>query len=284
LETDGGRFIVYGGLGTDLLTGGSGDDGFRFGEGRFGPGDKVDGGAGTNDQLGLDGTYGTSGTPFVLSGADVDGIELVALLQKPGAPVNTYHLATDTDFVLSTDTMTIWGLLVQGEISFDGSAETNGGKFKLYGGGAADTLIGGSGADWLFGGLGGDTLTGGPGGDTFFYDNVAQSTGPNGGYDRLVGFDQGIDRIDLPVAVTGFAAPGSGALNALTFDTDLAAGIDDLLGPNQAILFTANGGDMTGRIFGVVDVDGDGNYQAGTDYVFEFVTPVTPIDQPGLFI
>jgi hypothetical protein len=41
---------------------------------------------------------------------------------------------------------------------------------------------------------------------------------------------------------------------------------------------------MAGRIFGVVDVNGDGNYQAGTDYVFEFVSPVTPIDQVGLFI
>jgi len=51
---------------------------------------------------------------------------------------------------------------------------------------------------------------------------------------------------------------------------------------NQAALFSAPDGDMAGRSFGVIDVNSDGDYQAGSDYVFEFVTPVTPIDQVGL--
>ncbi|MBC7794127.1 MAG: hypothetical protein H7Z43_10505, partial [Clostridia bacterium] len=69
-----------------------------------------------------------------------------------------------------------------------------------------------------------------------------------------------------------------------TFDADLANSVNALLGANQAIQFTASGGDMAGRTFGVVDANGDGDYTAGADYVFEFVTPVTPIDQVGLFI
>ncbi len=38
-----------------------------------------------------------------------------------------------------------------------------------------------------------------------------------------------------------------------------------------------NSGDLVGRIFGVVDANGLAGYQAGEDYLFEFVSPVEPI-------
>ena len=41
---------------------------------------------------------------------------------------------------------------------------------------------------------------------------------------------------------------------------------------------------MAGRIFAVVDRNNDGDYQAGVDFVFEFVAAVSPIDQLNVFI
>ncbi len=265
-------FILYGGLGVDNFTGGAGNDGFYFGEGRFSSSDIVNGGAGTNDQLGLDGNYGTAGTPFELSGGNISGVEVVALLQFTGAPLKTYFISTNNSLVGAGQNLTIWALPTQTGVTVDGSAETDG-RF---------TFFGGAGADRFTGGNGGDSLTGGGGADIFAYTSAAQSTGFN--FDQLIGFDDNADKIDLPGAVASVAAPASGSLSLMSFNADLAAGVNAALGPNQAIVFTANGGDLAGRIFGVVDANGDGDYQAGTDYVFEFVSPVTPIDQIGLFI
>ena len=46
---------------------------------------------------------------------------------------------------------------------------------------------------------------------------------------------------------------------------------------NSAVLFTPDSGEFAGRIFAVVDGDGDGSYSVGADYVFEFVNPITPL-------
>ena len=43
------------------------------------------------------------------------------------------------------------------------------------------------------------------------------------------------------------------------------------------MLFTPDAGDFAGRTFVVIDGDGDGNYQAGQDYVLEFIAPVEPL-------
>jgi hypothetical protein len=51
-----------------------------------------------------------------------------------------------------------------------------------------------------------------------------------------------------------------------------------VLGIGQAAAFQAISGDMAGRIFGIVDANGIAGYQAGEDFVVEFVTPVTPPD------
>jgi Ca2+-binding RTX toxin-like protein len=137
------------------------------------------------------------------------------------------------------------------------------------------------GIDWIFGGYGADTLTGGAGADTLFYDDPAQSTGS--GYDRIIGFDDEADTIDLPFAVAGFAAPSSGNLSSASFDSDLTSAFAALSG-NQAGMFTATGGDLAGHSFLVIDGNAIAGYQAGSDYVIEIVTPATPVDNPGMFI
>jgi serralysin len=271
-ESD-GTFIIFGGQGNDHFTGGAGGDGFYFGPGGFNGSDLINGGAGTNDQLALDGNY------TITMGGNVSNVEVLVFLPGPGGQPNTFNVSTAEAFVAAGQTMTVFGLQVSTGITFDGSNEHDG-AFKIYGGSAGDTLSGGSGADWLFGSAGGDMLTGGAGADTFYYDDVSQSTST--GFDRLFGFDDNADKIDLPFAVTAFAGASTGALSTATFDSDLGSALAGLAS-HQAGMFTATSGDFNGQSFLVIDANGVAGYQAGADYVIEFVSPVTPID-PNLSI
>ena len=272
-ETD-GSFTLYGGNGNDNFTGGAGNDGFYFGPGGFNGSDLINGGGGTNDQLALDGNY------TITMGGNVTGVEVLVFLPGPAATPNTFNVSLADSFVAPGQTMTIFGLQVSTGITFDGSGERDG-ALRIYGGSVADTITGSSGADWIFGGGGGDTLTGGSGADTFYYDAAWQSTST--GFDRLVGFDDSVDKIDLPFAVTGFGAGQSGTLNLAAFDATLESAFSGLTS-HQAALFTATGGDMAGRTFLVIDADGATGYQHGADYVMEIVSPPTPVDNPAIFV
>ena len=269
-----GSFAIYGGNGDDNLTGGAGNDGFYFGPGQFNGSDLVNGGGGTNDQLALDGNY------VITLGGNIANVEVVVLLHGPPGTPNLFNITASDAFVPSGQTITIFGLQVDTGFRFDGSGEHDG-AFKIYGGISGDTLIGSTGNDWIFGGNGSDTMTGGAGADTFYYDAVVQSTSL--GYDKIVGFDESADLIDLPFAVTGFAAPVSGNLSTASFDSDLAAAFAGLAS-HQAGMFTATGGTLAGHSFLVIDADGNAGYQAGSDYVIEMVTPATPVDNPAIFV
>ena len=269
-----GSFAIYGGNGNDNFTGGGGNDGFYFGPGQFNGSDLVNGGGGSNDQLALDGNY------TITLGGNITNVEVLVLLHGPTKTPNLFNITASDAFVPAGQTITIFGLQVETGINFNGSGEHDG-AFKFYGGLSGDTLTGGDGNDWLFGSLAGDTLTGGAGRDTFFYDNVTQSTSLL--YDRIVGFDESADMIDLPFAVSGFAAPASGSLGTANFDSDLSAALGGL-GSHQAVMFTATGGNLAGHTFLVVDANGTPGYQGGNDYVFEMVNPVTPVDNPAIFV
>ena len=129
--------------------------------------------------------------------------------------------------------------------------------------------------------VGGDLLTGGNGADIYYYDDASQSTSL--GFDTIFGFDDSADTIDVPFTVNGLAGPASGNLSNVSFDSDLSSAFAGLTS-HQAGMFTATGGDMAGRTFLVIDADGNAGYQAGSDYVIEIVTPVTPIDNPAIFV
>ncbi|HMG45938.1 MAG TPA: Ig-like domain-containing protein [Allosphingosinicella sp.] len=196
-------FLIYGGQGDDKFTGGSGDDGFIFGPGGFNGFDIVNGGGGTNDQLGLDGDY------TITLGGNLSNIEAVVLLHGPTATPNHFDVTAANSLVAAGQTMTIFALQVETAIVFNGAAETDG-AFKIYGGTNADTITGGSGADWLFGGNGADSLTGGDGNDIFYYDDGAQSTTTAG--DTIFGFASG-DKVD----VSGIDAIAGGSNDAFAF-------------------------------------------------------------------
>ncbi|MES2337247.1 MAG: ELWxxDGT repeat protein [Pseudomonadota bacterium] len=255
-----GGLNVYGGKGTDIIVGGSGDDGFFFGPGKFDPTvDRVNGGAGTNDQLALDGDY-----TLTLDGTAIQNVEVIVLLEGPAFNKNDFNLTLADSFVPTGETRTINGALTSASMIVNGSGETNG-NLILTGGRAADTLTSGSGADVLFGGLGGDTLAGGTGADIFRYTNVAQSTST--GYDRITDFVYGTDTIDLPGTHDSYVRLQTGSLSTATFDANLQSLMSGVLVAGGAVVFTASAGTLSGATFVVVDDNGIAGYQAGSDYV-----------------
>ena len=263
-----GTVTIYGGLGTDTFTGGAGNDGFYFGPGRFNPAtDTVNGGAGTNDQVALDGSYTAT-----ISATQLQNVELLALLRGVTGDLANYNITLADNLIGAGQSFTVFGLAVETGYTLNATAETNG-NVTVMGGSGADTISTGAGADRIFGGGGADILNGGAGADTFVYDGVSQSTGAI--YDRITGFVSGTDRFDFNFTVTGVdATVGAGTLSTASFDANLAAAIGaGQLAANHAVLFQANAGTLSGLTFLVVDANGVAGYQAGEDYVIQLVTP-----------
>jgi serralysin len=195
-ETD-GMFLVYGGHGIDLLTGGAGNDVFFFEGERWGAADRVNGGAGRDALIISSG----SGVAHIAFGADsLTGIEAVSLnaryatdpTQKP-----SYDLVLANGNVAPGATLIVNGSSIADSgqfVGIDGRAVT-GGNLILFGGAGHDNLKGGGGADQILGGRGSDSLTGGAGADVFRYDSTAES---NAGANDLIGdFAAGLDKVDL---------------------------------------------------------------------------------------
>ncbi|MEL7098213.1 MAG: calcium-binding protein [Pseudomonadota bacterium] len=98
------------------------------------------------------------------------------------------------------------------------SLRGNSGADVINGQDGNDTLIGGSGDDRLFGGQGNDDITAGTGadilrgggGDDVFVFNSVDETGTGAFRDRIIGFEDGADRIDLSAFIDlTFSASGA---------------------------------------------------------------------------
>jgi len=197
-ETD-GSFLIFGGLGNDSLIGGQGSDAFFFGDGgRFTAADHVDGQGGTDDQLGLRGDY-SAGVVFAAS--TMRNIETLVMLSASDArfaPPGTafdYNVTLDDANVGAGKMLTVNanGLHVGEDVTFNGSAETDG-SFRFMMGAGNDTLVGGANNDQFYGRLGQDVMTGGGGNDTFYFRAVGESTAA--AMDHVTDFNAG-DHLDL---------------------------------------------------------------------------------------
>lgn len=233
-------------------------------------------GSGGDDVL----VFGGDMSGSLAIGGAGDGYERVVLVGG-----SSYSLvATDGNVApghrLAIDGM---GLGAQHSLSFDGSAERDG-AFLFQGGNGDDSFRGGAGNDLVYGWGGADRLSGGAGADVFFYGSASDSSGR--GYDTLVDFDFAGDKIDLPVAVNGFAAAlAKGSLSTASFDANLGAAMSGHLGAHQALLFTPDAGDLAGKAFLIVDGNGQAGYQAGEDYVFLLGTaPPADLSNTGIFV
>jgi hypothetical protein len=141
------------------------------------------------------------------------------------------------------------------------------GKDALNGAGGKDTLISDKGKDDLNGGAGRDILDGGKSDDRFIYAGASDSTGLQ--HDSIKKFDFAQDRFDTTASVAAIdAAVASGTLSKNSFDGDLAAAVGaGQLGAGNAVLFTPDAGNLAGKLFLVVDLNGTAGYQAGADLV-----------------
>ena len=226
---------LIGGAGTDNLTGGSGADTFVFASGDssalsrdvivdFEKGsDKFDlRDAGATSFIGTALFTGVAGQVRYVTFTDTTVIELDSngdRLTDLQIELTGEHVLDNLDFLEVAATATNGDDTLRGTNGAD-TIRGLGGNDVLIGLDGADTLDGGLGNDILIGGLGRDLLTGGAGADRFRLENAAESS--VGGRDRILDFQQGLDKIDLSAVFdSDFAFIGkkafSGAVGQLRY-------------------------------------------------------------------
>ena len=253
-----GSFTFYSGLGVENLTGGAGSDGFYFGTGRFGAGDQVNGGGGSDNQLGLRGDYTIDFTAPAFASALI-GIQTIALLSdldpnftQTGDGEFDYNLILSDNLVGAGQQLTVTGggLGSTETMVVNGTAETSG-SLRLIGGAATDTLTGGGGTDTIFGGLGADVLRGNGAADTFLYSNVNQSA--PAGYDTIMDFTHNLDKLNLSSIDANSFAAGDQAFSFLGSAAFTGSGAASA---GQLRAFQANAATNLWQVEG--DINGDG--------------------------
>ena len=186
-----GNNVLNGAMGNDVLIGGAGDDIFQDDSGA----DRMEGGTG-ND------TY------FVDDAGDV-------VVEAANAGTDTVN--SSISFALRNFSSNLENL------NLTGSANING-----IGNEQANVIVGNSGNNFLDGALGDDILIGGKGNDLFRDLGGADTFvfAANEGADRIEGFQDGIDHIDL----TAFAVTETGGdsdwLQATTSATQVGGDVD----------------------------------------------------------
>jgi serralysin len=195
------------------------------------------GGTGADELQGRDGAdilRGGSGAANTLLGGDGDDLYFVTAAGD--TIIELSNQGTDTiQTVLSTFTMRDNTEILQfvgvGNFSGVGSAGAN----TMIAGVGADFLNGNDGADILIGGSGADLLIGGSGADQFRY------MGGESGYDRILDFTPGTDKIAL--SNLGFAHTATIAF--------IATGAPVATTANSTFLYDVNSG--------ILSYDADGN-------------------------
>ncbi|HEX8192254.1 MAG TPA: M10 family metallopeptidase C-terminal domain-containing protein [Allosphingosinicella sp.] len=271
-ETD-APYQLFGGLGIDRLTGGAQGDAFVFGhDGRYAPGDVVDGGDGY-DVLYLRGDYDLDLRLFSFS-----NIESIALLTSAntefvggGDGEFDYNILWNDDLLARAGTMTVNASRLQAHetMDFDGSPETFG-SLRVFGGAGEDRITGGGGRDQLHGGAGADLLTGGANADSFRYSKTSDSTAA--APDQILDF-----RYDDVIDLSGIDA------NAATEENESFLFI-------KSAAFSASGPGSKGEVrafearqdFWIVEADVNGDGVA--DLVIEVQTVNTDIIASNDFI
>lgn len=134
--------------GTDTVNGGLGNDAFTFGA-TLTAADSVNGGGGSNDQVGITGNY-TGANRLVLGPTTLVDVDVLAVL-----PGFSYDIVVNNGTVAAGANFTIFGgnLAAGQNLTVDASAELDG-NVIVYSGLGTDTLLGGAGADGFYFGPG----------------------------------------------------------------------------------------------------------------------------------
>ena len=160
-ETD-GSFVIHTGRGTNVVTGGAGNDVFHMRADFASFDDKVNGGAGFDTVILDTGYLSNLANSLSIFLRDIEHVKLLSV----ASGASNYNLRTAEAVVAAGATLTVDGSALgkDDKFLFDGTTETDG-KFVLLGGKSTDRLVGGTGADSISGGLGADRLEGGAGND-----------------------------------------------------------------------------------------------------------------------
>ncbi|HEX9931755.1 MAG TPA: calcium-binding protein [Allosphingosinicella sp.] len=212
-ETDGGRFLVYGGHGADTLTGGSSGDIFFFEAGRLAAGDRIAGGGGS-DAVVVSGAAAGSGATaqVIIATGMLSGVEALSF---NGRFATDPSARPSYDVAMADGNLAGGSLIVNGSslgadqsLSFNGLAVGDG-HLRIFGGAGGDVLKGGTGNDVIEGGALGDAITSGSGADRLVYRTIADSSG--NACDVITDFHFGNDRIDLSLIDANVATAGDQA-------------------------------------------------------------------------
>ncbi|MEJ0043148.1 MAG: bluetail domain-containing putative surface protein [Rhizomicrobium sp.] len=252
---DNGNLFDLADGGNDTATGGSGNDGLAMG-GAYTSADRIDGGAGTDDQLQLDAAYGSQ---ILLLGAAIRNIEVIAF-----GPTHSYAVFSNGLSTAGQD-FSFWSVSMDAAHAVNIDASLEPGNLHFYLGQGNDHVTGGPGNDVFYGEGGADGLQGRGGADTYVYLNVSDSAGSS--VDSVQTFVAGTDKFDLPVPVTGIdtavTMTGNEAADAAATQF-IGAG---QLAPNHAVLLVPGQGAFFEYL--VVDANGIAGYQSGQDFIFD---------------
>ncbi len=285
-ETD-SHFAFIGGAGPDFIEGGQQSDTFDLslsdGAFAFGDGgddsftvttrahllsDIIDGGNGS-DTLILNGDFST------LTSMTSSSLMNTEVLQLLGA-ANSYNLTVGDGI---TAALTV-DASAANQLTFSGAGDTTT-AFTITGTAHADTITGGGQADIITGGLGADALTGGGGTDLFIYAGATDSN--TTALDSISDFTAGTDKFELNTSMF-WNGEVSTSVSLGSLDADLASAFTTAgAGATSGYVFDFTGGELNGRSFLVVDSNGNGAYNAGTDLVIE-ITGHTGTFTSGDFI
>lgn len=162
------NYFDLSGGGSDTATGGIANDGFYMGD-KLDANDRLDGGGGTDNQLGLKGNVNVALGDDTLK--NIQTIVMLSANARDGASGYSYNITMADGNVGAGKVMTINAnqLEWRENVHFDGSAETDG-AFIYYAGQGDDVVIGGAGNDAFFFGNDGrfdefDRIDGGAGSD-----------------------------------------------------------------------------------------------------------------------
>ena len=259
----------------DTALGGAGNDAFYFGA-AFSPVDIVDGGAGTRDQLGLQGNY-AGGVTF---GNNVTGIEQVILL--PGSDTRfgdvsgafySYAITTGNAAIAAGAQMVFQAnILRSGEnFTLDASGEVDGSVFT-YGGQGNDLITGSQGSDAFFFGtarFGSGDVVNGQGGalDSLgLQGNYAGASAVSFGAGQLIGVEQ---LVFLSNSDTRFGGAGSGTpynYTITTHDGNVAAGARMIIQANTLVsdeVLNFNGSAELDGVFSIFSGNGADTLRGG---------------------
>ena len=216
--------------GADVINSGDSNDGV-FAGAALDAGDQIDGGAGTDDQVAI---RGAGYAQYTLGAGNLVNVETLVVLSGselryggPGTDRFSYNL-TSVDANVATGQQLVVngnGLLLGENLTFNGSAESNG-SFLFYGGRGTDTLTGGAGNDGFFFGNGGqfgagDQLNGGAGAEDQLGLRGDYAAGLTFGATTIAGIET---IVLLTVADTRFATGGTAFSYNLTLNNGNVAG------------------------------------------------------------